>query len=212
MGLTITPDDLSTSQSFSSLITKISQETDGNGRNFLDWDTSVTFYQDLVTKYPYLAREFRNIGESEEGNNIYALHLSYKYTSEVDSIGLSNKTEIMTDNAKPSIIIVGGHWGNSFLAHSYCMTLISKLIHGFHNGDTKVINLLKLRHIWIVPFLNVDTYKYIQSYTGDISDVQDVIKNRKVHASCNEKDYGVNLMNNYAYNFGFDNFGSTDTI
>ena len=208
-GLSLTPSDFSTNSNFSAIISKISQEIDSQGRSFLDWDTSITFYQNLVIQYPYLAREYRNIGSTEEGNPIYALHMSYKYTTAVDNLGITDTSEFLSDTSKPSIIIVGGHWGNSLISHTYIMGLIAKLIHGFHENDTKIINLLKLRHIWFIPFLNIDTYKYIQSYAGDITDVQTMVKNRKTAGSCNSKEFGVNLMNNYAYQWGKDNFGSS---
>jgi hypothetical protein len=156
-------------------------------------------------------REFKTIGATEESQNIYALHMSYQYTPAVDNLGLSDTTEYLTDTARPSIIIVGGHWGNSMVAHHYILSMVSKLINGFHVKDEEIISLLKLRHIWFIPYLNIDTYKYIQSYSGDITDVQLMVKNRKQVGSCNTVEYGVNLMNNYDYNFGMDNFGSSNS-
>ena len=211
LSLSITSSDLKTQADFSTIITKISQETDSNGRSFLDWDSSVTFYQNIVTDYPYIARELINVGTTELGETIYALHLSYQYLSVVDSLGLQNTTELLADTLKPSIIIIGGHEGNSMISHTFIWTLISKMVHGFHNNDVKIINLLKLRHIWFIPYLNIDTYKYIQSYSGPVSDVQNLVKTRKVISGWSDLDTGVNLLNNYAYEWGYDNFGSSGT-
>ena len=208
--LSITSSDFKTTNDFSTIISKISAETDSNGRNFLDWSSSVTLYQDIVADYPYIAREFKTIGKTELNENIYALHMSYQYTVEVDSLGLSSIAELIPDTSKPSIVIIGGHLGNSMISHSYILALIGKLIHGFHNKDSQIISLLKLRHIWFVPYLNIDTYKYIQSYSGDITDVQNLVKSRKVEGSWSELDTGTNLMNNYDYQWGIDNFGSSD--
>ena len=195
LSLDISSSDLKTKNDFSTLISKISTEKDSNGRNFLDWDSSVTLYQNIVTDYPYIARELKNIGSTSLSQNIYALHMSYQYTADVDSLGLQNTTEIMADTLKPSIIIIGGHEGNSMISHTFIFTLIAKMIHGFHNNDSKIINLLKLRHIWFVPYLNIDTYKYIQSYTGDISNVQNLLKSRKIISGWSDLDTGVNLLN-----------------
>ena len=189
----------------------ISQETDSNGRYFLDWDSSLTFYSDLVTNYPYIVRERNNFGSTEQGESLYALHMSYTYMSSVDSIGLTDTTEYKTDSEKPSIIIVGGHNANSMLAHTYIFALISKLIHGFHNNDPQIVNLLKLRHVWFVPYLNLDSYKYIQSYAGNVADLNDLLKNRKVISNCSDLQTGVNLMNNYEFRWATDNFGSSDS-
>jgi len=207
--LTLTSEDLK-NDSFTTLIKKISEEVDSQGRNFLDWDSSVTFYQQLAIDYPYIVRELKTLGTTELGENIYGLHMSYQYTSEVDDLGISDRSEFLTDIAKPSIVIIGGHLGNSMVAHSFIMALISKLVHGFHNDNTKLINLLKMRHIWFVPYLNIDTYKYIQSYTGSISNVQNMLKSRKVQDTCNDLEIGVNLLNNYGDNWGIDNFGSSN--
>lgn len=209
--LTITTNDLTSYDDFDDIIDMITAETDSQGNYFLDWDSSLQFYSDLVTDYPYIVSELYETGTTYLGETIYALHMTYTYTSEVDSLGLSDTTEYKTDLQKPSIIIVGGHYGNSMLAHTYIFTLISKLIHGFHQNDGDIVNLLKLRHIWFVPFLNIDTYKYIQSYTGDLSDLNTLVKNRKSIEACSDLQTGVNLANNYDYKWGTDNFGSTDS-
>jgi hypothetical protein len=208
--LYITPGELKDTEDFTVLLSKISTEVDSEGRPFLDWDSSISFYQNLVTEYPYLVRELKNIGATANGENLYALHMSYKYTSEVDSLGIADRSEFLSDEAKPSVIIIGGHLGNSMVAHTYIFSMIAKLIHSFHHGELRLINLLKLRHIWLVPFLNVDTYKYIQSYSGSISDVQFMVKNRKSGGSWNILEIGVNLLNNYGYKWGEDNFGSSN--
>lgn len=210
-GLGITTADLKTKGDFSSVIAKISQEKDAQGRPFLDWASSVSFYQSLVTEFPYVVRELRNIGKTELEENIYGLYMSYKYTSAVDSLGITNALEFMSDASKPVVLIIGGHQGNSMIAHTFVMTLVAKLIHGFHNNDTKIVNLLKLRNVWFVPFLNIDTYKFIQSYVGDITTVQVVTKSRKAEGGCSELDRGISLINNYSYKWGIDNFGSTGT-
>lgn len=137
--------------------------------------------------------------------------MSYQHTSAVDSLGLSNVSELKDDAAKPSLIIIGGHQGNSMLAHTFIAALVAKLVHGFHKGEVEIVNLLKLRHIWFVPFLNIDTYKYIQSYSGDLSVVQDLVRSRRPISGCSNLDIGVSLLNNYEYRWGSDNFGSSGT-
>lgn len=207
---TLSPSDLTTTENFSEILVKISQQTTSQSHPFLDWESSVNFYQESVTNFPYIVRELKVAGTTELGENIYALHMSYQYTTGVGEI-IGETQEYMSDTEKPSIVIIGGHLGNSMLAHTYIMTLVSKLIHGFHQGDAQVINLLKLRHIWFVPYLNVDTYKYIESYTGSLSKVNNLQKSRKVEGSCSEFETGISLINNYAYKWANDNVGSTST-
>ena len=89
------------------------------------------------------------------------------------------------------------------------MALVSKLVHGFHQDDAQIVNLLKFRHVWFIPYLNLDGYKYIQSYTGDISDIESLVKNRNSF-DCSDLQTGVNLANNYDYQWGTDTLGSSD--
>lgn len=90
----------------------LSQETDSNSRHFLDWDSSLDFYNDLVSEYPYIVREMDSFGTTQLGDDLYALHMSYQYMSEVDQLGITDTTEYITDAERPSIIIVGGHYAN----------------------------------------------------------------------------------------------------
>lgn len=71
---------------------------------------------------------------------------------------------------------------------------------------------MKTNHIYIVPMLNVDGYKYISDNWSDIKDVDSTDTTRRKNlnnSECSNGTYGVDLGKNFSYQWGFNISGSS---
>jgi carboxypeptidase T len=137
----------------------------------------------LQDSYPELARVFR-IGRSLEGRNIYAIKIS---------------DNVNQDEEEPEVLFIGCHHAREWISVEVPYLLGKYLLENY-GTDSEVKSLVDASEIWIVPLLNPDGLEY------SIHFYRYWRKNRRDNG---DGTYGIDINRNYAYQWGFDNIGSS---
>lgn len=137
----------------------------------------------LAASYPALARLYVP-GQSLEKRNIYALKIS-------DNPGLSED--------EPGIALLGGHHAREWISVEVPLRLGRYLLENY-SREERVRNLVNSAEVWIVPLVNPDGLEY------SILNYRLWRKNRRLNQ---DGSYGVDLNRNYAYQWAYDDIGSS---
>ena len=137
----------------------------------------------LERDYPQLAKVVE-LGETLEKRKIYALKIS-------DNVSLEEN--------EPAVLFVGCHHAREWISVEVPF-LFGKYLLENYAGNPEVQNLVNRSEVWIVPIVNPDGLEYtihVYRYWR---------KNRRFNA---DGSYGVDINRNYAYQWGYDNVGSS---
>lgn len=143
-----------------------------------------------VAAHPTLAL-LDTIGTSIEGRPIEAVKIS---------------DNVAAQENEPEVLIVGCHHARELMGVELPLYLMRRLLDGY-GSDPVIASLVNGRQVWIVPILNPDGYVYVEQNSSGLSDGW-WRKNRRLNW---DGSYGVDLNRNYAYQWGFDDFGSSPT-
>jgi len=135
--------------------------------------------QDLAKTYPQTSRLF-SIGKSIEGRDLWAVEIS------------GNLKEA---NTLPAIVFMGGHHAREHLSVELPIHYIEYLLEEYSKNNSRIVNLVNSRDIFIIPAVNPDGLEY------DIKDGNYKMwrKNRRLNQ---DGVYGVDLNRNYGYKWG----------
>ena len=98
---------------------------------------------------------------------------------------------------RPALLITGMHQGSDLLSMSMAFYALKSFLYNYAQDNDDFIYLLETRQIWIVPFINVDTYRLLSStFLSDSMNMDSYIKNQK-QFDCASGYPGVNLRRNY---------------
>lgn len=137
----------------------------------------------LERDHPQLARVVE-LGESLEKRKIYALKIS-------NNVGV--------DEGEPAVLFVGCHHAREWISVEVPF-LFGKYLLDNYAGNPKIQGLVNRSEVWIVPVANPDGLEYtihVYRYWR---------KNRRFNG---DGTYGVDINRNYAYQWGYDNIGSS---
>ena len=137
----------------------------------------------LERDHPQLAKVVE-LGETLEKRKIYALKIS---------------NNVSLEENEPAILFVGCHHAREWISVEVPF-LFGKYLLENYAGSPEVQNLVNRSEVWIVPIVNPDGLEYtihVYRYWR---------KNRRFNA---DGSYGVDINRNYAYQWGYDNVGSS---
>ena len=173
------------------LVENLNAETPRAGMNALSSDADYRSFADyeqelhqIAEQYPDIA-ELHVIGESHEGNPIYALEIS-------DSLG---------ETGEPESVHMALYHAREWPTGEMAMNLAHHLTDGYGENDqvTQVVDDIKT---WIIPVVNPDGF--IHSY-------EDYRMWRKNRMDNGDGTFGVDLNRNHSYLWGSDNGSSGNT-
>ncbi|MDH5628201.1 MAG: M14 family metallopeptidase, partial [Candidatus Krumholzibacteria bacterium] len=157
----------------------------GAYHTYAELDTALTA---LVTAYPAIAQR-SVIGTSIEGRSIYALKVSDNVT---------------VDESEPEVLYMGNHHARELMSVDIPLRFAQYLLANY-GVDAEVTDYIDNREIWFIPMVNPDGHVYVQ-LNHATSPGTWWRKNRRDNGNFT---YGVDLNRNYAYQWGYDNIGSS---
>lgn len=142
----------------------------------------------LAATYPTLA-ERTVIGTSLQGRNITALKIS-------DNVGV--------DESEPEVLYMGNHHARELMSVEIPLLFAEYLLQNYGVNST-ITNYIDNREIYVVPMVNPDGHFYVQQNHAGSSNTW-WRKNRRDNG---DFTFGVDLNRNYAFEWGYDNVGSS---
>lgn len=133
----------------------------------------------LVLAYPSIASK-TSIGTSVQGRDLWVIKIS-------DNVGTDETNE-------PEVYFQGVQHAREAIGGSSMIFLMQYLCEAYMAGDTKIINLVNNREIFILPCMNPDGWEYNRSTNPNGGGGWR--KNRKVIAT-GPTEYGVDLNRNW---------------
>jgi len=147
--------------------------------------------------FPEIIANVVDIGNTREGLRIYAIQLTYEASRPQKMTPTPINSFVNSYSDRPAILLTGMHEGSDPTSMMIVIYTLKKFIFGYVKNDPSYMHLLKTRQIWLIPFLNKDTYTNLIEYfleTGKIPTLFS-IKNRRP-LGCVKFD-GVYLRQNY---------------
>lgn len=144
------------------------------------------------TNFPDLIASLITIGQTFQGQNIYAVQLAMASSGSTVRSNTDIGSFTNSYSNRPAILFTGMHDGNDPISMTMVLYILKRFVYGYVKQDAEYLYLLKTRQIWLVPAVNRDAYdKITQGYS--------YIKNMDVgSASCSPATLnGVNLRLNY---------------
>ncbi len=138
---------------------------------------------ELQGDYPDLARVIE-IGESLEGRKIWALKIS---------------DNPFLDEQEAPVLFLGAHHAREWISVELPYLFGKHLLENY-DSDAGIRSLVNQSEIWIVPLVNPDGLEY------SIHVYRYWRKNRRANP---DGSYGVDLNRNYAWQWGYDEVGSS---
>jgi murein tripeptide amidase MpaA len=150
-------------------------------------------HDDLRNSYPDIISEKIILGQSVEGNDIWAFKLS-------DNVNI--------DEDEPEILYTGLTHSREPLSMMNLFYFVQNLVNVYESDSASEENyLINERELWFVPVVNPDGYIYneqIQPNGGGMHR-----KNRRETGCGPGTERGVDLNRNYGFGWGSDDIGSS---
>lgn len=155
------------------------------------FDETVVALDSLHTLYPSITTDKINLGNSLEGDTIWAMKIS------------DNPD---TDEDEPEVLYDGLHHAREPITIEVLLYFMNYLCQNY-GLDSEVTYLVDNRELWFVPIVNPDGYEY----NRDTEPLGGGLwrKNRRNNGG---GSFGVDLNRNYGYNWGYDNLGSSFNV
>jgi carboxypeptidase T len=139
--------------------------------------------QSLEREFPGLAKLY-DLGLSLEGRHVYALKMS---------------ANVESDEAEARVLFLGCHHAREWISVEVPL-LFGRYALEHYASDPGMKRLLDHSEVWIVPLVNPDGLEY------SIFTYRYWRKNRRDNG---DGSFGIDLNRNYAYEWGFDDAGSS---
>ena len=155
------------------------------------WHTyseSAAFQDSLRLLYPHVVSEKWSLGQTHEGNEIWAFRVS------------ANPD---VDEDEPEILIDGMHHAREIMSSEFCIMFAEHLARNY-GTDPEITWLLDNRELYVVPMVNPDGVLY-----NELTDPAGGGMWRKNRRNNGDGSYGVDPNRNYPYQWGADDSGSS---
>ena len=157
------------------------------------WSEVNQRYNELKDLYPDIISEKLIIGESIEGNEIWAFKLS-------DNPG-QNENEA-------EVLYTGLTHAREPLSMMNLFYFVQKLSEGYYSeNDEEAIYLVNERELWFIPVVNPDGYLYNESIEPSGGGMHR--KNRRDTGCGSGTQRGIDLNRNYGFGWGANDSGSS---
>lgn len=157
--------------------------------NYYTYSESNSILDSLYNDYPSIITERIDLGYTTwDGNKIWAVKIS-------DNPGV--------EEGEPEVLITGVHHAREPITCNVAVEVVRKLCKEY-STDEEIKFLVDNREIWVVPVMNPDGYLYNEQQSPGGGGMWR--KNRRDNGG---GDYGVDPNRNYAYEWGYDNSGSS---
>ena len=157
------------------------------------WSEVDQRYNELKNLYPDIISEKLIIGESIEGNEIWAFKLSDN----------PNQNE-----NEPEILYTGLTHAREPLSMMNLFYFVQKLSEGyFSDSDQEATYLVNERELWFIPVVNPDGYIYNESIEPSGGGMHR--KNRRDTGCGSGTQRGIDLNRNYSFGWGANDSGSS---
>ena len=160
---------------------------------YYTYDEMVQELNQIASNYPNITH-LVSLGQSWYGREIWAMKVS------------DNAAQ---NEGEPSVLITGIHHAREPITCSICIDFINWLTqnYGINDSATTIVNT---DEVWIVPVVNPDGYVFNETYddpwgNGWRKNCRDNNGNGQMEPDSD----GVDLNRNYAYQWGYDNSGSS---
>jgi len=159
--------------------------------------TGYTRPEELFAQFTALASDFPDVAQlidvtetyrvptTAEGRHIYVLKLS---------------DHVQEDEDEPNVLMISGHHAREIITPELAYFNARKLIEGYKNGDSNIVNIMEENQIYIAWTWNPDGLQYV----WDVNNMWR--KNRRP----NSNSFGVDLNRNYPFGWDFSCGGSTN--
>lgn len=152
------------------------------------FDETVVALDSLHTLYPSITTDKINLGNSLEGDTIWAMKISDNPDADED---------------EPEVLYDGLHHAREPITIEVLLYFMKYLCQNY-GSDSEATYLVNNRELWFVPIVNPDGYEHnrdTDSLGGGLWR-----KNRRDNGN---GTFGVDINRNYGYNWGYDNSGSS---
>ena len=157
------------------------------------WSELNDRYNELKNLYPDIISEKLIIGESLEGNDIWAFKLSDNPNQNED---------------EPEVLYTGLTHAREPLSMMNLFYFVQKLSEGYFSGeDQEATYLINERELWFIPVVNPDGYLYnelIEPSGGGMHR-----KNRRDTGCGSGTQMGIDLNRNFSFGWGANDTGSS---
>lgn len=149
----------------------------------------------LAQQYPDLVRVEENIGTTIEGRAMWAIKIS---------------DNVQQDEDEPEIFLNGAIHAREVITPLLLMSYADTILARYTRGDSRTVDLVDSREIWIMPVINIDGYLYNEGILDD-SQIENggVVLWRKNRRHNPDDSYGVDLNRNFPFKWGCDDEGSS---
>ncbi len=154
---------------------------------FRTYSEVVADLNQIHADHPDVTSEVFSIGQSIEGRDLWVIKVS-------DNPGL--------EEDEPEIFFNGLTHAREPIGMSICMELLERLTDGY-GIDPEITDLVDTREIFFLPVFNPDGYIYNEQIAPGGGGMWR--KNRRNNGG----SYGVDLNRNWAFNWGYNNIGSS---
>ena len=155
------------------------------------WDELNERFDILLEQYPEIISERFIIGQSLEGNDIWAFKVS------------DNPNE---NENEPELLLTGLIHAREPLSMMNIFYFVQLLAENY-DSDPELNYLVNNREMWFIPVLNPDGYIYNESIEPSGGGMHR--KNRKDTGCGNGTSRGVDLNRNFGFGWGSDDIGSS---
>ncbi len=172
-----------------------------NNRNFplgsmqgnYTWDELNQRFEELKNLYPEIISDKIVLGQSIEGNDLWAFKLS-------DNANI--------DEEEPEILYTGLTHSREPLSMMNLFYFVQNLCEGYQsNSDSEASYLIDEREMWFIPVINPDGYLYNEQIEPNGGGMHR--KNRKDTGCGTSTQRGVDLNRNFSFGWGVDDTGSS---
>ena len=172
-------------------------ERNGNRGDFGAYHTfseDVAWMDQLRASYPNCISAKWSIGQSIEGNDLWAFRISDN--PDVDESG------------EPEVLFDGMHHAREIMAAEMPMMLAEYLCQEYYAGNPEIVSLVDENEIYFVPIVNPDGFLYNEQTNPNGGGMW-----RKNRRNNGDGTYGVDPNRNYPYEWGCDwgSSGSTSS-
>ena len=172
-----------------------------NNRNFplgsmqgnYTWDELNQRFEELKNLYPEIISDKIVLGQSIEGNDLWAFKLS-------DNANI--------DEEEPEILYTGLTHSREPLSMMNLFYFVQNLCEGYQsNSDSEAIYLIDEREMWFIPVINPDGYLYNEQIEPNGGGMHR--KNRRDTGCGQSTQRGVDLNRNFSFGWGINDTGSS---
>ncbi len=140
-------------------------------------------YAELQTELPALAARFPGLAR---------VSVVGKSVEQRDILGIKISDNVESEEAEPSVLLVGGHHAREWISVDVPFLLAEYLLENYQT-NARVKDLVDNGEIWVIPLLNPDGHQY--------SVISDRLW-RKNRANNGDGTFGVDLNRNYSHQWG----------